>query len=583
MVKPTLKLICLFLLYAGSLFSEEVKVNAEIDDKAQAGNALKGTITVTHDKTNLINASSFRMDDKPLPVVLIKEVQVSPNDPLVLTLYQFEMPAQPKGLYILSSISVAIGGETYQSPRTTYEVQAASTTPPVPAATSPPVAPTTTTAPPPQQKPASTGPALRLEAYVEGSDRLYPGQRTKLVYRYYYSGDINLTKEVLPLLDAKGLVKIGEKVIKSGAYENFSINEISQEVQAADSGTYSFGPSTVEGQSASGVALSSVAPPVVVTVLPFPQDEKPASFNGAVGKYQFSASLLSDPHTYVGDELSLAIEIRSSLNVKEAPLPDVSKQPGFDGFFNFSDLPPEEEVQVNKKRAVLLLRPLSSEIKEIPAIEFSSFDPRTSQYTIVRSDSIPLVVETTPSPAQQAKQKKKPAPATSTMVQEEATDEASPPKTYDPQPIEIERNKTLQTEDLYDKIFGTWTVFAIVPFGLALLIYISHLREFFDQQKKKTELKSSRELFMQALQLPLGSSQYFDQLQQAVKQAMIEGGHITAVMEEKDYPSSGLMEEAKQFLNDIDTMRYSKGQVVDEKELRQRGEDLISRLRKEKK
>jgi len=570
-----------FILFLTILFfsvpvcAQSIKVNSEIDpNSAYENQPLQGTITITHEKTAKIDLDSFEIDKNKLKVNLVKQVEFSPTNPLMLSIYSFQLPAKPQGLYALPAVSVKIDGQKYSSIMSSYAVQEVRGKA-VPQDKAPVLAPASFPAKvslpvTSSNSDRSSAPILRLKASVDGPNSLYPGQRTRLVYRYYYIGNIELTVEMLPLLDAEGMTKIGEKDIKDSTEDNISVTEISQVVEAVKPGDYSFGPSVIEGfayqEDASGKhnrtseKLSSTAPPITVTVLPFPQENRPSSFNGAIGKYQITVSLKSPADVKVGDEMTLDIDITANSNIQNVPLPDVGRQPGFEGFFRLSDLPPQESVEGNTKKVTILSRPLSAEVHEIPSIEFSSFDPGAVEYYAVHSEPISITVRDI---KDKVKPIETPPKETQVIKPKETPIEQEPPlkpKTNfsSTQPVEIEGIYKLTESDLYNEIGGSWWVMALIPIGVALLLYQYQIHEYLEKERKKAIVLTSRDLLNQALHYPAGSSQYFDGLNRSLMVALVEGGQLSSAdIAIDDLPKKGLAGEVRNFLCDIEEKRFA--------------------------
>lgn len=576
--KISFLLIFIFSLTT-SLFAEEVKIFAEIEQReAYENEPLKGTITVTHELNQIIDNSSFILGKTKIPVELVKEVKMAPDQPLVLSIYSFKIPGRPQGLYALPAVSVKVGGTVYQSPMSSYTIQSKkrvdTTLQPVrnPVDESPQTLSPQMTAPTTPVKPA-----LRLESGVEGNHSLYPGQRTTLVYRYYYSGDISLTTEKLPLLNAQGFIRIGEKEIKNFSQESVSVREISQQIEAIKPGTYSFGPSLIEGRAYkedmlgnrvfTSDKLSSEAPPVEILVMPFPELNQPASFNGAVGKFTFTTALVSPNEMALGDEISLSLEITGKGNLKNITSPDLCCQPGFSGFFRFSDLPPAEEVEWETKKIIVKFRPLTALIKGIPSIEFSYFDPETAQYTILNSQPIPLSVK--PS-----------SPLMSEIAEEIFSKETAPLDQLDfqvvPTPSEIETIYPLTTSDLYNKIFGCWWVLALIPLGMFFLFYQNHLKNYLEWQRSQKPLMTSQELFEKSF---TGEKCYFNRLKKAFKLALVEKG-ITASedLPNEQLPNEGLSGEVKKLWAILDEKRFAGKGTYDVREIYRLSKELMDKI-----
>jgi hypothetical protein len=590
-VRYCLMAIAILALFQGYLRGDDTKVTAEIDNSQGYENQpLTGTITITHNQNDKVDVSSFLLDKKPISVEFIKDVQFEVSNPLILSIYRFQLPGKPQGLYLLPAVSVRVGDKEYQSTMSSYSVNVfsgASQPPPVQPAAQPSPSPQPAAAPP--SKPASasasaSAPVLRLEASVDGKSQLYPGQRTKFVYRYFYSASIELVTETLPLLDAKGFIKIGEKEFKDYTQGDLTVSEISQLVEAEKPGDFSFGPSLIEGYAyqedpygkhvRTSAKLSSEAPAVTVAVLPFPEKDKPASFNGAVGQYQFKVGFLSPATITAGDEISLSLEITGKGNIKSVPLPNLCCQPGFSGFFQTSDLPPDEKVEGNTKSAVVKLRALTADIKEIPSVEFSFFDPETSQYAVLRSPPIPITVNPAKSPPpenlDQAKQ-----PANAPTLKEA--------KVFPPVPIEIEGIIPLASSDLHNKIFGTWWSLAVLPIGIALILYQMYLHSYLLKRRSEVKRETSSEVLNLAFAQKEGSSDYFELIGKALKLALAEKHFISSAdIAAEDIPPSGLAAEVRAFLSGIEEKRFSGTIKPDFAAIRSQATSLLAKIQESK-
>ncbi len=388
-------LFCLFFQPLGA--DENVQVSANVNEYQTLAPNLpfKVTVMVTHNAKDAVDEKSFKLDAKPLVVEKVQDQLIGTGE--VISIYQFQMAGTTQGLHLLPIVSVKVGKNTYQSIQTTYVVNAnAPAQPALPAAAPPPPSPTPTPAPAqPAGQPAqpaavqlANAPTLALEQAIEGPQPLYPGSRARFIYRYVFSGEIQTTKEVLPLLDAEGFLKVGKAEQTEYNRGDKSIYEVSQIVQAIKPGDYKFGPAIVEakakiptnlygGYQYASNTLHAETPPIAVSVQPFPTQSKPASFTGAVGKYDFQVKLLSPQEVIIGDKIKLEVDItgQDSSVMENIQLPDLCCQPGMSGLFLLSDLPPVGTVSGNTKRFEVEMRPLSTAAKEIPSLEFSYFDP----------------------------------------------------------------------------------------------------------------------------------------------------------------------------------------------------------------
>lgn len=573
-----------FLCIIGSFFlnADDVKVVAEIDQTNITENQpITGLISITHDEKNKVDTGSFRLGEEPLKVELAQEIKMSSNNPLLLSIYKFTIDGKPKGLYILPPVSVKVGGKVYQSSASSYEVESSSPVKTFPPAASSPASKTPSAAPSRSSaRGGSSNPSLKLEATVEGNLPLYPKQRARLIYRYLFQGNIALKKEILPLLDAEGMTKIGEKEIKDFTEGQYNIRQISQEVQAIKPGTYTYGPSIIEGYSYtedelghrtySKKPITSEAAPVVITVVPFPDQGKPVSFNGAIGQFTITSSLLSASEMFVGDEISLSVNISGSGSLSSVALPDLCCQPGMSGLFRLSDLPPTGVVQGNVKTFNVKMRPLTATIREIPSFTFSYFDPAEKKYVNVQTKPIPIKVK--PS-ATQLENNTQEIPAYS-----QTPDVDKEP--IIPAPIEIEGNFVLQDSDLHNKLFGTWLAMLIVPIGLAAIVYQMMMKSQIERQKQLAKIKSAAVLMDEAFRQPGDDSTFFDLLEKALKQGLVEINALSSAnISTEDMPKSGLAGEVRSFLSTIEERRFAGKGAMPTSSIRSQAQALFNKMK----
>lgn len=139
---------------------------------------------------------------------------------------------------------------------------------------------------------------------------------------------------------------------------------------------------------------------VKIDVLPLPEANKPESFKGAVGKFDFTASI-DNSKLKTNEPVSLKFNISGTGNIKLLELPSFEVPNGFEKY------DPKVDEQINRsgrisgsKKAEYLLIPRLPGSREIPPIEFSYFDPERRTYQVIKSRSFSLTIEqgTTPAP-----------------------------------------------------------------------------------------------------------------------------------------------------------------------------------------
>jgi hypothetical protein len=151
--------------------------------------------------------------------------------------------------------------------------------------------------------------------------------------------------------------------------------------------------------SASGIFSRQVekrlsAPAMSITVKPFPNVQKPASFKGAVGEFRMSASV--DKNTVNQNEpvtLQVVIEGEGNIETLAAPaLPELADVKAYEAdtksdFFKVKDL------IAGKKTYEIILIPKLAGTLSVPPLEFSYFHPRTERYVTLSTNSFVVTVK----------------------------------------------------------------------------------------------------------------------------------------------------------------------------------------------
>lgn len=136
-----------------------------------------------------------------------------------------------------------------------------------------------------------------------------------------------------------------------------------------------------------------------LTVLPLPEQGRPADFSGAVGTFTVR-SAITPGDARVGDPLELMVDIRGDGPLDSLPPPRLELHPDITASFRIPDTPPAgetirsargDEPLVRRYRFTLRpLRPLS----ELPPIRYSYFDPQRAAYAVAIAPAAPLRVTT---------------------------------------------------------------------------------------------------------------------------------------------------------------------------------------------
>jgi hypothetical protein len=129
-----------------------------------------------------------------------------------------------------------------------------------------------------------------------------------------------------------------------------------------------------------------------IRVLPLPQENVPAQFNGTVGEYTLAVAA-GPTDLAVGDPLTVKIRITGR------GLLDALTLPAQPDWREFKSYPPSSKVEPTDgiglsgvKTFEQVVVPQNSEIKSLPPFVFSFFDPGQKKYRTLSGDPIPLTI-----------------------------------------------------------------------------------------------------------------------------------------------------------------------------------------------
>lgn len=555
--------------------AQQVRVMAELDSKEfPADQPITGVLQIDHPASLQVDATRVVIEGKPLAVEQLSSS--TKKGSLVETRLRFSIPGASSGPHLLPPISILVGGHWYSSPGSTYQVGATSKSPSVQKAASQPTPPV-----------GQSGKEwLKLENIIDGKSELYPGQKTRIGYRFTYTGNIQLVEENLPLLEPHGFKKIGGLQVANSGNNRYSVREVLQEVEAIKAGDYRFEPGSIAGYTyqldARGQPqfrepkLQANAAPFTLTVQPLPPNPPP-SFNGAIGRYQMQVELLSPNEVTVGDRFTISIEFTGDGDVAQVPMPEVCCQPGFVGDFKLSNIPPIGVMRGSSRFFVVELRPLNSDIRAIPSLAFTSFDPKTGQYITQKSPPIPVRVFAPDQPYVQG-------------LDELQKEEAAAPLLPAKEPIEdnpLEDNSPLEPIQLPLPSLFNWWGLLLLPLLLLLLWYQLRLR----QRKEEGEEASSQEphamwdserWLFQAKREKEEPAALSHALRQAFISLLIEEGYLAPEQRQIDMeqlPPGEPYDQVRAFFLRIEEGRFHSRSLLAGEEILQQAEQLFRSLK----
>ncbi|UCG35658.1 MAG: protein BatD [Candidatus Omnitrophota bacterium] len=124
---------------------------------------------------------------------------------------------------------------------------------------------------------------------------------------------------------------------------------------------------------------------IPMTVVDLPREGKPAEFDGAIGDFKFE--LEAGPQELkVGDPITLRMIIEGEGNFNTVRSPQLSSQEGFKVY------DPQATLKDNKKIFEQVLIPTTENVKKIPKITFSFFNPKKENYETIAKGAIAIKV-----------------------------------------------------------------------------------------------------------------------------------------------------------------------------------------------
>jgi hypothetical protein len=133
------------------------------------------------------------------------------------------------------------------------------------------------------------------------------------------------------------------------------------------------------------------SPAISLTILPLPEQGKPAGFYGLVGRYTIASSA-SPTEVSVGDPITLTIRIGGNPYLKPVQWPALDQVPALAAGFKLPSEQASPTIENGSKVFVQTLRANSDKVTQIPPIPLVYFDPDKGQYVTSLTDPVGLKV-----------------------------------------------------------------------------------------------------------------------------------------------------------------------------------------------
>ena len=318
------------------------------------------------------------------------------------------VPLRP-GRFTLGPFRVEHQGQRYQTEPVTIEVVAAAA-PQAPAGA-------------PSGQPASAGTAFRLTLTTSNTEA-YVHERLPVDVTLYIAQAARVADIQYPALPGDGLSidKFPEPDRRQEVVEGqtFDVFRFHTAIVPMRSGTVRLGPATLQVNVLTrrrGSPLNDPfferffqddpfnterrpvelrSDPLMLTVLPLPEQDKPPGFSGAVGSFRLAVSAAPTEVT-AGDPITLHTKITGTGNLTDASAPRLTDPTRFR---TYDARAVNTEPATKTFEQVLIPSDVGTTV--VPPVEFSYFDPRARGYRTLRSEPITLVVRAPQAPQRPA-------------------------------------------------------------------------------------------------------------------------------------------------------------------------------------
>ena len=135
--------------------------------------------------------------------------------------------------------------------------------------------------------------------------------------------------------------------------------------------------------------------PVPLRVLPLPAQNIPEGFNGAIGSYRLAVSA-GPTNLAVGDPITVRVQISGNGPLDSITLPPQADWRDFNSYPATSKLETTDGLGLSGTKSFeQVLVPQNHELKVLPPVRFSFFDPNTKGYRTLTGPAFPLNIRAT--------------------------------------------------------------------------------------------------------------------------------------------------------------------------------------------
>ena len=226
----------------------------------------------------------------------------------------------------------------------------------------------------------------------------------------FYIEDVSETKKAWAQseLTINGVAVLLQEQRKTRNGINVSVNSFTKVLIPKRSGRIEISPASVSAEIAVGRSrrrsifgseyaykrFMVSSKPSLLTVLPLPEEGKPAGYYGLVGRYTISASA-TPTQVNVGDPITLTIKIGGNKYLKPVQWPALEKIPEMAANFKIPSQKASPTIEGGWKVFTQTIRANNDKIDAIPSIPLTFFDSDNGRYTVVKTKPIELEIAPT--------------------------------------------------------------------------------------------------------------------------------------------------------------------------------------------
>ena len=212
--------------------------------------------------------------------------------------------------------------------------------------------------------------------------------------------DIPGTRSFLDVIDRTFLPPYEAVQLKDarGNPQEYWQFEFSRRIVGWQPGKHRMGPCTAQGSFGVDISGNSLlvqnvfakSNAITIQVLDVPDEGRPANYINVSGKVSGFSGDVRPRKARVGDPLTLTLRIEGSGTLDEATPPNLASIPKIAN--NFRLLEPTGDMIDGERVFTYSLRPLSTDVTEIPPIEVTYFDPDQERFVPIQTAAIGIQV-----------------------------------------------------------------------------------------------------------------------------------------------------------------------------------------------